>query len=324
LIGMMSLEEMTKEAYLSTADECRALLEARHGSTLAEIEARIKADPDTNSTYCGMVKFLQTELFGALAGKTYKQRQKLQKTSAKRMMQRSEAFTLAIRTYRPMDVRLSMHPSSGVAKLSIALVPSPKGFFQKAPWHSCVAIDSEGGYHCVHSSEVRDTHELTYKGGRPYFFIAKDAVRVGEAVAAPAAEASSDVAETTTPAVEKSEKVAAIQTEQVVKESFTPAAIKPETVAVAETQEAVKELFTAAAEPETTAVVTAQEVIEESFPVVETQNVVVESFTTADKPDTVALTLEESFTAPADKLETTSTVKTQDIVEDSFTAATEK
>lgn len=224
---MMPASEMTREKYISTADECRALLEARHGSTLKQIEALIKSDSDTNSTYCGMVKFLQTELFGALAGKSYRERQKLQKNSAKKMMQRSEAFTLAIRTNRPLDVRLSMHPSSGVAKLSVALVPSPKGFFQRSPWHSCVAIDSEGGYHCVHSEEVRETHELMYKDNRPYFFIAKDAVQVdkpdtvtvveasnaeavvekSEVPAAPAAPAKAEIV----PVVEKQEIMTAVE-----------------------------------------------------------------------------------------------------------------
>lgn len=223
---MMPASEMTREKYISTADECRALLEARHGSTLKEIEALIKSDSDTNSTYCGMVKFLQTELFGALAGKSYRERQKLQKNSAKKMMQRSEAFTLAIRTNRSLDVRLSMHPSSGVAKLSVALVPSPKGFFQRSPWHSCVAIDSEGGYHCVHSEEVRETHELMYKDNRPYFFIAKDAVQV-------------DKPDTVT-------VVEALNAEAVVEKSEVPAAppaaaapAKAEIVPVVEKQEIV-------------------------------------------------------------------------------------
>ncbi|KAG8412689.1 hypothetical protein J3458_013130 [Metarhizium acridum] len=237
LIGMMPASEMTREKYISTADECRALLEARYGSTLKQIEALIKADPDTNSTYCGMVKFLQTELLGALAGKSYRERQKLQKSSAKKMMQRSEAFTLAIRTNRALDVRLSMHPSSGVAKLSVALVPSPKGFFQRSPWHSCVAIDSEGGYHCVHSEEVRDTHELMYKDNRPYFFIAKDAVQVDEPHTTTVIEASNTAA-----VIEKPEDSAApAQAElvTVVEKQETVTVVENPVPTVAESREAV-------------------------------------------------------------------------------------
>ncbi|KID60733.1 Isocyanide synthase xanB [Metarhizium brunneum] len=230
LIGMMPASEMTREKYISTADECRALLEAQHGSTLKEIEALIKSDSDTNSTYCGMVKFLQTELFGALAGKSYRERQKLQKNSAKKMMQRSEAFTLAIRTNRSLDVRLSMHPSSGVAKLSVALVPSPKGFFQRSPWHSCVAIDSEGGYHCVHSEEVRETHELMYKDNRPYFFIAKDAVQVDKPETVTVVEAANAEA-----VVEKSEVPAAPPaTAAPAKAELVPVVEKEEIVTVVE------------------------------------------------------------------------------------------
>lgn len=173
LLGMIPASEMTREKYIATADECRTLLEAQYASSIKDIEALISSDRDTNLTYCGMVKFLETEISAALVGKSYKERRKLQKDTAKKMMQRSEAFTLAIRTLRPMDVRLSMHPSSGAAKLSISLIPSPQGMYQRSPWHSCVAIDAEGGYHCVHSEEVKDTHDLVYKAGRPYFYMVK-------------------------------------------------------------------------------------------------------------------------------------------------------
>ncbi|CEJ94782.1 hypothetical protein VHEMI10294 [[Torrubiella] hemipterigena] len=176
LLGMVPASEMTREKYMETADECRSMLEAQYGSTIKEIEALITADRDTNSTYCGMVKFLETEISAALVGKSYKERKRLQKDTAKKMMQRSEAFTMAIRSLRPMDVRLSMHPSSGAAKLSISLIPCPKGFFQRSPWHSCVAIDAQGGYHCVHSEDVKMTHDLVYKNGRPYFYMVKESV----------------------------------------------------------------------------------------------------------------------------------------------------
>ena len=182
---------MTREKYISTADETRAFLEGKYGSTIKEIEALISADKDTNSTYCGMVKFLETEISGALAGKTYKERKKLQKDTAKKMMQRSEAFTLAIRDLRPTDVRLSMHPSSGAAKLSISLIPSPQGMYQRSPWHSCVAIDADGGYHCVHSEMVKETHDLVYKNGRPYFYMIKEPVQ--ESTPEPAQEACTDL-----------------------------------------------------------------------------------------------------------------------------------
>lgn len=47
------------------------------------------------------------------------------------------------------------------------LVPSREGFFRRSPWHSCVAIGLDGEARCVHSIDVKKTHDLVYKNGRP-------------------------------------------------------------------------------------------------------------------------------------------------------------
>ena len=172
LLGLKSEKETTRETYLANTKMCRAELESRFGSSEEALTEHIKSDKDTNLTYCGMVKFLESEMETSpnLAGQTRAARMKVYRKLAKRMMQRSEAFTLAIRTLYPLHVRLSMHPSSGAAKLSIPLIPTRDGNFQKSPWHSCVAVGLDGAYRCVHQDEVRDSHELVYRYGRPYFF----------------------------------------------------------------------------------------------------------------------------------------------------------
>lgn len=106
----------------------------------------------------------------ALAGQARSAKIRVYKKVAKKMIQRSEAFTLAIRTLNPLHVRLSMHPSSGAVKLSIPLIPNLNGNFQKSPWHSCVAVGVDGSYRCVHVEEIEDSHDLVHKDGRPYFF----------------------------------------------------------------------------------------------------------------------------------------------------------
>ena len=171
-LGLKSGEDTTRETYLANTNLCRAELESRFGSSEEALTKHIKSDKDTNLTYCGMVKFLESEMETSptLAGRTRAARMKVYRQLAKRMMQRSEAFTLAIRTLCPLHVRLSMHPSSGAAKLSIPLIPTKDGNFQKSPWHSCVAVGLDGAYRCVHQDEVRDSHELVYRYGRPYFF----------------------------------------------------------------------------------------------------------------------------------------------------------
>ena len=172
LLGLMSDEDINKETYLANMEVCRQDLEKRFGSPEEALTSHIKNNKDTNLTYCGMVKFLESEMeiSAALVGMSRTVRIKHYKKVAKKMMQRSEAFTLAIRILRPLDVRLSMHPSSGAAKLSFPLIPTLDGNFQKSPWHSCVAIGLNGEYRCVHADQVRDSHDLVYRYGRPYFY----------------------------------------------------------------------------------------------------------------------------------------------------------
>ncbi|PWY73030.1 hypothetical protein BO70DRAFT_261501, partial [Aspergillus heteromorphus CBS 117.55] len=172
LLGLLSEEDTNRETYLATVDVCRAELERHFGFSEEKLVAEIKKDRDTELTYCGMVKFLELEVetSPALAGLAKSAQRRMMKAMAKRMMQRSEAFTSAIRALRPHDTRLSIHPSSGAAKLSFPLILGPDGGFQKSPWHSCLAVGLDGHYRCVHSKDVDQTHELVYQHGRPYFY----------------------------------------------------------------------------------------------------------------------------------------------------------
>ncbi|PYH98634.1 hypothetical protein BO71DRAFT_395009 [Aspergillus ellipticus CBS 707.79] len=172
LLGLVSEEDTTRETYLATVNICRDELDQQFGFSEDRLAAEIKKDRDTELTYCGMVKFLELEVqtSSTLAGLTKSAQRRMIKSMAKKMIQRSEAFTLAIRTLRPHDVRLSIHPSSGAAKLSFPLIPGPDGGFQKSPWHSCLAVGLDGNYRCVHSKDVDQTHELVYRDGRPYFY----------------------------------------------------------------------------------------------------------------------------------------------------------
>ena len=38
------------------------------------------------------------------------------------------------------------------------------------PWHSSIAIGADGSFSTVHAADVRETHDLVYKDGRPYCF----------------------------------------------------------------------------------------------------------------------------------------------------------
>ena len=103
----------------------------------------------------------------AVSGSHYR---KIVKTVAMGMMNRAESFTKIILAKCPNYVRLSIHPSSGAVKLSVPLIPQASGAFPKTPWHCSVATGVDGSYSTVHAKDVRETHNLVYSNGRPYFF----------------------------------------------------------------------------------------------------------------------------------------------------------
>ena len=170
LLGLLAPEETNRDTYLLTVNQCRDELEKKFASSLDDISKAITSDKDTGLTYCGMVKFLESEMemSDELVGLPLRAKRKVIKAKARKMMQRSEAFTLAIRKMYLYDVRLSMHPSTGTAKLSFPLIPTADGNFQKSPWHSCVVVGADGSFRCVHACEVRHTHDLIIRDGRPW------------------------------------------------------------------------------------------------------------------------------------------------------------
>lgn len=176
LLGQLKAESIDRESYLASTKSCRQDLERRFAPSDETLTKLIESDKDTNLTYRGMARFLDTEMETSplLAGLSRSARKRVQKTLARKMMQRSEAFTLAIRTLYPLHVRLSMHPSTGAAKLSFPLVPTFDGNFQKSPWHSCIAAGRDNSFRCVHVEEVRESHDLVYRYGRPYYYRERD------------------------------------------------------------------------------------------------------------------------------------------------------
>ena len=80
-----------------------------------------------------------------------------------------QTFAAAIENKCRGHVRLSIHPSVGQTKLSVPLIPQPDGTVM-TPWHSSIAVGVDGSFKTVHAGDVRDTHELIYRNGRPHHF----------------------------------------------------------------------------------------------------------------------------------------------------------
>ncbi|KAK4233577.1 pyoverdine dityrosine biosynthesis [Achaetomium macrosporum] len=168
---------LTKDQYLSLIAQSRAELESQFGSGCADQSVRhmIETDHDTLMTYRGFIRFLETDLrhspvaAHARSGQHYR---RIVKEAAMKMMVRAEAFTKIIQAKCPDYVRLSIHPSSGAAKLSVPLLVEKSAGcgFPRTPWHSTIAVGLDGAYRAVHAKDVRETHELVMKDGRPWCF----------------------------------------------------------------------------------------------------------------------------------------------------------
>ncbi|KAK1570248.1 pyoverdine/dityrosine biosynthesis protein [Colletotrichum navitas] len=168
-------EPLTKEKYMELVAESRATLEAQFGDPDKDVRAMIDTDNDTLMTYRGFIRFLETDLRNspvAAHAKSGHKYRKIVKEVAMKMMMRAESFTKIILATCPDHVRLSIHPSSGAVKLSMPLLEekhNPDGF-PRTPWHSSIAVSLDGGYRSLHAKDVRDTHDLVMKDGRPWCF----------------------------------------------------------------------------------------------------------------------------------------------------------
>lgn len=81
-----------------------------------------------------------------------------------------QAFAEAIKKRFPVSVRLSIHPSTDVNKISIALLPQDNEV-PMTPWHGVVVRKVDGTITMMHAYKVQAvSHELVYQNGRPMYF----------------------------------------------------------------------------------------------------------------------------------------------------------
>ena len=81
----------------------------------------------------------------------------------------SQAFAALLEDLLPDYVRLSIHPSTGLTKLSFPLVPQPD-HFSMTPWHCSIGVTASGKFITDHASNLRQNYDLVYRNGRPYHF----------------------------------------------------------------------------------------------------------------------------------------------------------
>ncbi|KAI0465983.1 Pyoverdine/dityrosine biosynthesis protein-domain-containing protein [Xylaria cf. heliscus] len=156
-------QKKAKAYYLEHATCIRREFIHRYGDAHFDAGAAVKTDKDWATTHAVYV--------GVLAKKAIESPENL----ATQMIHRGKAYGAALRANLPDYVRLSIHDSTGKGKFSLALIPNAqeKGSVGLMPWRSAIAVDADGSYRTVYPDQVRDTHELIYKDGRPYFFRVK-------------------------------------------------------------------------------------------------------------------------------------------------------
>lgn len=175
ILGMTNGEALDKSMYMSLAEKCRQEILTSYGRTEEEVRQMMKDDPDTLSTYCGFIRFLEADLkyspitaaTKSISGSQYR---KTVKKVAIQMMIRAESFTKLLQAHCTDYVRLSIHPSSGSVKLSVPLIVQSSGAFPRSPWHSSLALSVDGSYSTVVAKDVRESHDLVLKDGRGYYF----------------------------------------------------------------------------------------------------------------------------------------------------------
>lgn len=194
LLGLHTDPLISKEKFTSLLETSRQELMNRYGDPDFDANACIRNDPDYKMTFDGYAKFLKKDLaFGTIresvtSGKKWKAKVH---STAKAMIARGvvslsypgvgeilftdpscflpQAFAELIRENYPEHVRLSIHPSTGLTKISMPLIPQQDSF-SMTPWHCAVAVDTRGYFKTGHAANWKDTHDLVYRNGRPYFF----------------------------------------------------------------------------------------------------------------------------------------------------------
>ncbi|KAJ5980923.1 hypothetical protein N7481_008221 [Penicillium waksmanii] len=164
--------EAAKAYYLAHASCLRRELMFVFGDPLFDPDEAIKTDNDTCLTYRGYIKFLTKDLAhqDSTVHLSKRARQAQVSQIARQMIVRGKMFAAAIKANRKDYVRLSIHESAGERKLSVSLIPQLRGSLGYTPWHASVAVGLDGSYRTVHAEDVRDTHDLVYRNGQPYYF----------------------------------------------------------------------------------------------------------------------------------------------------------
>ncbi|KAI0521488.1 Clavaminate synthase-like protein [Xylaria bambusicola] len=159
---------LNETLYLSRVSEYRSILESNTPSGFDVLHA-ITNDPDITKTYKGYKKFLISER----DDRTNRSRSQMERENsviAKAMILRGKAFAEAVKLKFPDSIRLSIHPSNDINKVSIAMLPQDNEIVM-TPWHGAVVRGVNARVSMSHAILIPAmTHDIVHVGGHPSYF----------------------------------------------------------------------------------------------------------------------------------------------------------
>ncbi|MCJ1389440.1 hypothetical protein MMC18_002297 [Xylographa bjoerkii] len=174
LLDFHTTQHLTREEYLIHAGCYRRELIAKFSPKNFDSRESVREDKDTCLTYRGYIKFLTKDLKYSPLGMEFANEKRKYKDAIEKlaydMILRGKIFAAAVNAKCGNFVRLSIHPSVGQTKLSVPLIPPPKGFPLMTPWHSSVLVGLDGSFRTVHADEGRVSHDIIMRDGKPYHF----------------------------------------------------------------------------------------------------------------------------------------------------------
>lgn len=199
VLGLGDGDKLSKAQYLALAEISRREMEGRFLPADFDLEQRIRDDKDTQLTYEKYVKSAHEDLrWGPDVDPAIKadveryeaETKQVAKNMTRRLLVSTsiweepsrvintkeyylylQAYEAALESKFPNIIRLSIHRSTGKAKISVPLIPQPNGY-GLMPWHSTLLVTAAGEYRTGYAKDFyqdQSKYEVVHKDGKPYF-----------------------------------------------------------------------------------------------------------------------------------------------------------
>lgn len=153
---------------LSSLDTMREELMVCYGESIIGLMEQVKVDKVTLSMYQGITRFLFEDFSGLVEfdGHSNTQIQKMAKQVSLRVIQRSHAWSMLLKTIYTDSLRLSIHPQCRQSeKIGIHMARADDCW--RTPWHS-VAVRKNQHISLQKRSDIDENkHRLIFNGGKP-------------------------------------------------------------------------------------------------------------------------------------------------------------